>query len=427
MKRFGTALLAIAAALTITAQDFDRYFENRTLRLDYVFAGTNRTQAVYLDKMCSLPGWAGRRHHLKELPLAGNGQITVLDEAAGDTVYRHSFSTLFQEWQSTEEATQTAKSFENVFLVPFPRKPVRIMVTLTDTHNRVVASLEHRADPADILINRKGEDVVLPHKYILRSGEPSQCIDIAFVAEGYTAAETERFYDDCRIATDAILEHEPFASLKDRLNFVAVAAPSAESGVTVPREGLWKSTAVGSHFDTFYSDRYLTTLHLKKLHDLLAGVPYEHIIILANTDTYGGGGIYNSYTLTAAHDRKFRPVVMHEFGHSFGGLADEYYYDDQYETMYPSDTEPWEPNITTLKDFGSKWADMLPKGTAIPTDPSVGEKELFTRVGVFEGAGYQSHGVYRPCRECRMKINEAPVFCPVCRRALERLIRFYTE
>lgn len=426
MKRITATFLAALAALSMQAQDFEQCFEERTLRLDYIFAGTNRTQEIFVDQLCTFPGWAGRRHHLKELPLNGNGQITVCDEASGDTIYRHSFSTLFQEWQSTEEAVRVRKSFENTFLVPFPKRPVRITVTLTDTHNRVCAEMTHRADPKDILIRRL-DGAGIPNRYILRSGDPSRCIDVAFVAEGYTESEMEKFYDDCAVATEAILAHEPFASLKDRFNFVAVASPSQESGVSSPGQGLWRSTAVDSHFDTFYSERYLTTLHLKQLHNLLAGVPYEHIIILANTEQYGGGGIYNSYTLTAAHHALYRPVVVHEFGHSFGGLADEYYYDDQYETMYPSDTEPWEQNITTLKDFPSKWQDMLEEGTPIPTVPSGREEDLYTKVGVYEGAGYQSKGVYRPTQECRMKINESPVFCPVCCRAIDRLVRFYTE
>lgn len=149
---------------------------------------------------------------------------------------------------------------------------------------------------------------------------------------------------------------------------------------------------------------------------MLCGIPYEHIIILANTDTYGGGGIFNSYTLTTAHHSAFRPVVVHEFGHSFAGLADEYYYDDQFSEYYFQDCEPWEQNITTLADFSSKWEDML---------PADGSSDAI--VGVYEGAGYQSKGVYRACPDCRMKTNSAEGFCPVCCRAISRLIEFYTE
>lgn len=427
MKKTILCLALAACCMNSWGQVFEDWFEDATLRLDYIFAGTNRTQDVYVDELVKLKGWAGRRHHLKELPLEGNGQITVCDEATGDTIYRHSFSSLFQEWQGTEEAAKVRKSFENTFLVPFPKQPVWVSVTLTDYHRKPQVTLKHRVDPKDILIRQMNATGKVPFRYIAKGGDPKDCIDVAFVAEGYRQDEMDRFYADCDTAVASILSHEPFASLKSRFNFVAVATPSADSGVSSPGKGIWKHTAVDSHFDTFYSTRYLTTLHLKQLHNLLAGVPYEHIIILANTDQYGGGGIYNSYTLTTAHHATFRPVVVHEFGHSFGGLADEYFYDDQYESMYPSDTEPWEQNITTLKDFSAKWKDMLPEGTPIPTPATGRPDEIYTKIGVYEGAGYQSKGAYRAFQECRMKINEAPAFCPVCKRALERLIRFYTE
>jgi hypothetical protein len=221
----------------------------------------------------------------------------------------------------------------------------------------------------------------------------------------------ETFYKDAQVAMDAIFSHKPFDKYKGSFNFVAVALPSQESGVSVPGEGEWKDTALKAHFNTFYMDRYLTTLRLKNLHDKLAGIPYEHIIILANTDTYGGGGIYNSYTLTTAHHPAFKPVVVHEFGHSFAGLGDEYYYDDMYTEYYYPEAEPWEQNITTLKDFDSKWKDMLDAGQA----------ELL------EGGGYQSKGVWRPAKDCRMHTNKAEEFCPVCQRAISRLIDFYTK
>ncbi len=417
-------------AMPLQAQKFEEHFEEKTLRLDYVFAGTNRTQDIYVDGLCALDGWAGRRHNLSKLPLLGNGQITLCDEVSGDTLYRHSFSTLFQEWQVTEEASRAKKSFENVFLVPYPKRPVNIIVTLTDTHRKVVAELKHRVDPKDILIRRLA-DPGIPARYILKSGDAKHCIDVALVAEGYTAAEMPLFYADCDSAVKAILSHEPFKSMASRFNFIAVASPSEASGVTEPGKGVWKRTAVDSHFNTFYSPRYLTTPHVKQLHNLLAGIPYEHIVILANSDTYGGGGIYNSYTLTTAHHKYFAPVVVHEFGHSFGGLADEYYYDDQYETLFPADTEPWEQNITTLVDFASKWQDMLPAGTPVPTPIELldlnSKADVYERIGVYEGAGYQSKGIYRPVHECRMKNNTAPAFCPVCRRALARLIEFMTH
>ena len=384
--------------------------QDKTLRVDYIFSGTDKSVEISLDEMSCFDGWAGRRVNLDEVPVRGNGQISLTDEASGEVLYRQSFSTLFQEWQTTEEATRVRKSFENVFLLPMPDAQAKVRVELYDFWGNVSASLTHIVDPGDVLI-RKMAPQVSRHQYLLKSGSPEDKIDVVIVAEGYTAEESEMFYNDARIAMDAILAHEPFGQYKDRFNFVAVALESNDSGVSVPGDGEWKDTALKAHFNTFYMDRYLTTLRLKNMHDRLCGIQYEHIVILANTDTYGGGGIYNSYTLTTAHHPAFKPVVVHEFGHSFAGLADEYYYDDQYVEYYYPDCEPWEQNITTLFDFESKWKDML----------DAGEAQLL------EGAGYQSKGVYRGSEDCRMHTNKAEAFCPVCQRAIGRIIEFYTE
>ena len=427
LSRIVVCLLWLTTAAGAVAQDFDHWFINRTLRVDYSFVGTDKEADLSLIELVSSPGWWGRRHHLDSLALRGNGQITMQDAASGDTIYRMSFSSLFQEWQTTEEATRVRRSFENVYLLPFPKRPADVSVELLDNRGAVKASLHHRVDPSDILIRRTDSLPAASHRYITRGGTPDDCIDVAIVAEGYTETEMEAFYADARAATEAIFAHDPFKSLKGRFNVVAVATPSAESGVSRPKQGSWRRTAFGSHFDTFYSDRYLTTLRLRTLHDALAGIPYEHIIILANTDQYGGGGIYNSYVLSSTRHAQFLPVVVHEFGHSFAALADEYAYDDEYSPMYPDGIEPWEQNITTLTRFDAKWADLVPAGTPVPTPPVKSDDGRFSKVGLFEGAGYRSRGVYRPCTDCRMRTNTAPEFCPVCRRAIERLVRYYTH
>ena len=426
MKKKHLLLACLCLCLgAVKAQTFEHYFTNRTLRVDYLFTGNAERQTICVDELSSLPRWAGRRHHLSELPLAGNGQIEMKDAADGTVIYRTSFSALFQEWLETDEARTTAKGFENTFLLPFPRRAVSVEVTLFDSHRQVRARLQHRVDPEDILIRRKGETHVCPHRYLLKSGQADRCIDVAIVAEGYTEAEMDVFYRDAQTACESLFDHEPFRSMKKRFNVVAVASPSEDSGVSIPRLGEWRSTAFGSHFSTFYSDRYLTTSHLKTLHDALAGIDYEHIIVLANTDEYGGGGIYNSYTLTTAHHKDFRPVVVHEFGHSFGGLADEYFYDeDVMNDTYPTDVEPWEQNVTTRVDFASKWQDMIPEGTPLPTPA---DNFNMHEVGLYEGAAYSARGLYRASYNCRMRTNEYPAFCPVCQRALRRLIEFYTE
>jgi len=427
MKKLSILCLCAALYSPIQAQSFNEFFENKTLRTDYIFTGDHQKQEVYLDELACLPHWAGRRDHLSQLPLAGNGEITMKDKATGAIIYRTSFSSLFQEWLGEEEATRVKKGFENSFLLPFPKKEAIVTVSLKNAHQEVCASLTHEIRPDDILIHQRGTAQITPHRYMHQSGSMEDCIDVAILAEGYTEAEMELFYQDAAATCDALFNHEPFKKLKDRFNIVAVASPSTDSGVSIPLKGEWKNTAVGSHFSTFYSDRYLTTSRVKSIHNWLAGIPYEHIIILANTDTYGGGGIYNSYTLTTAHHPMFKPVVVHEFGHSFGGLADEYAYTEAPSPLYPYNIEPWEPNITTLANFESKWKDMVPEGTPIPTPAQTTGNEMYTAVGVYEGAGYSLKGIYRPVTECRMKINEAPAFCPVCQRALERLILFYTE
>jgi len=449
MKKLFTVMAVawFAAVMLVQAQSFSEDFADSTLRLDYVLAGDKNQQHIYFCEALRTSRWAGRRARLTEVPLRGNGQITLSDHATGRLLFVHTFSTLFQEWQATEEATRLERAFQTSFNVPMPKRPVDVKITLTDFHAKVTGEMQHTLDPADILIRRITKSNT-PFYYVwkgqtLTDGEPdiTSCIDLAIVAEGYTHQQMDKFQKDCQRVVDALFAHEPFTSLKSRFNVVAVQAESADSGPSIPHQGRWRWTPSGIHYDTFYTDRYLMTDQMHRLYDLLNGVPFEHIIVLVNSDTYGGGGIYNQLTVSTSDHATFRQVLVHEFGHAYGGLGDEYYYDDAYETMYPADTEPWEPNLTTLVDFQSKWADMLPQGTAIPTPPAKipnfkqikNDKErqqlnaATQRVGVFEGGGYQSKGVYRPAQECRMKINEVEHFCPVCSRALVRITDFYTS
>ena len=410
MKKLLIISLLSSIAISVQAQRFEDFFEDRTLRLDYTFCGDASHQQIYVDELISIPRWYGRRHRLAELPLKGNGDITVRSKADGMVIYRHSFSSLFQEWLSTAESKHVQKSFENVFLVPYPKQPVDITVELRNYHDSVFASMTHTVDPTDILIRKAGERLVTPYVTLQQAADTSRCIHVAYVAEGYQQHEMGTFLEDCKIAMESLFSHEPFRQMQDRFNMIAVMSPSAESGVSEPGKGIWRNTALGAHFDTFYSARYLTTLHLKKMNDVLAGTPYEHIIVLVNGERYGGGGIYNSYTLTDAHGPSFRPVVVHEFGHSFGGLGDEYPYGDD-DPMYFPDTEPWEPNLTTKCDFNGKWEDLVRDGKA----------------GLIEGGGYLTKGVWRGFENCRMRTNEEPEFCLVCQQALIRLINFYTR
>lgn len=448
MKRLLMIMVSVwYVAMIASAQAFENDFQDSTLRLDYVLAGNAKQQHIYYCKASKSARWAGRKARLAEIPLRGNGQIMISDHETGRLLYVHTFSTLFQEWQAEEEATRVDRAFQTSFNVPMPKRPVDVKVTLTDFHAQVKGLLQHTIDPADILIRRIDEPQET-FRYVwtgktLPNGQPdiTSCIDLAIIAEGYSHEEMEKFYTDSRRVVDALFAHEPFTSMKSRFNIVAVATESPKSGPSIPHVGLWRQTPAGVHYDTFYSNRYLMTSEMHRIYDLLSGIPFEHIIVLVNSSTYGGGGIYNQLTVTTSDHPTFRPVLVHEFGHAYGGLGDEYFYDDAYESMYPADTEPWEPNLTTLVDFQSKWADMVPEGTPIPTPrPKPSEKKrgkkltereqlniLTQQVGVFEGGGYQSKGVFRPAQECRMKVNEVENFCPVCSRALVRITDFYTS
>lgn len=423
MKRILLLLFLLQGVLSpLRAEEFSRHFADTTLRLDYTFAGNAEQQLIALRGLQRQRGWWGRRCNLSTVPLRGNGDLSLYDLSTGELLYKTSFSSLFQEWLVTPESATLSRSFEATFLVPMPKREVEVELVLRDNRGRRQCSLRHRIRPEDPLIAHTEQTT--PHTYLHRGGDPREAIDVAIVAEGYTAAEMALFLEDARTATEEILCYAPFSAHREKFNFVAVMSPSEESGVSVPHQGRWYSTAVGSHFTTFYMERYLTTNHVHRLYDWVSGIPCEHLIILANTDTYGGGGIYNSYTLTTAHHPHFKPVVVHEFGHSFGGLGDEYFYEnaDQMDETHQLDHEPWEPNITTLVDFGKKWADMLPApGVVVSTEPTPA-REASYEVGLYEGGGYRTKGVWRPAVVCRMRNNTATRFCPVCERALERVI-----
>lgn len=428
MKHILFLATIIFTTLHSYAQTFSDHFSNETLRVDYIFSGNATQQMVALAELSSFEGWAGRRINLDEVPVRGNGEIRIIDPESDKPLYRQTFSSLFQEWLVTEEASRLSKSFEATFLLPMPRKNVEVEITLLDNEGHKQTSMRHTINPNDKLIRQRADLPTTPHKYLLQSGPSEECIDIAIVAEGYTAEEMATFLEDAKTACDEIFRYEPFAKYKNRFNVVAVMTESTDSGVSVPQDNEWRTTAINSNFMTFYSPRYLTTNSVHLIHDHLSGIAYEHLIILANTDTYGGGGIYNSYTLTTAHHPQFKPVVVHEFGHSFGALADEYFYDEPDHTAgtYKLDYEPWEQNITSLVDFESKWADMIKNKKEIPTEPTKKREKNYT-VGVYEGGGYMTKGMYRPAVVCRMRDNEATQFCPVCQRAIERIIRYNTQ
>ena len=414
------------ASVALYAQEFDANFVDKTLRIDYTLLGNASEQHVALRDMSSTDKWWGRRVNLDNVPLKGNGDLTLYDAETREVIYKTSFSSLFQEWITTPEAKTITKSFEFTLLVPMPQRAVLAEMVIRDNTDKE-SKLAHIIDPNDVLIRNRNNQQAAPHIYTHQGGDSKECIDVVILAEGYRIDELDTFYEDAMITTSEILSYEPFKSHKDKFNFIAVYSASADTNVSVPQDEAWRDTAVGSNFMTFYMERYLTSGEVYAMYDLATNIPCEHFIILANTATYGGGGIYNSYTLTTAHHPSFRPVVVHEFGHSFGGLGDEYFYDtaDNNDEMHSLAHEPWEPNITTLVDFDSKWADMVAEGIEIPTAVTAERSKNYV-VGVYEGGGYRSKGIFRPTDVCRMRNNTAERFCPVCERALERVILHQT-
>lgn len=428
MRRFFTLVaLLVASTAILSAQKFDENFSDSTLRLDYTFLGNASEQHVALRDISETDGWWGRRTNLDSVPLKGNGDLTIYDQQSGKVIYKTSFSSLFQEWITTSEAATVTRSFEFTILVPKPLREAKATLLLRDNVGKE-SSHTFTLNPEDVLIADRSNAEPLPYSYVHKGGDSKECIDVVILAEGYTHEEMDIFIEDANITATEILSYEPFKSYADKFNFIAVLSPSVDSNVSVPQDEAWRTTAVGSNFMTFYMDRYLTSSNVYDMYDLTTNIPCEHLIILANTDTYGGGGIYNSYTLTTAHHVAFRPVVVHEFGHSFGGLGDEYFYvtTDNNDEMHSLTHEPWEPNITTLVDFESKWADMVEEGVEIPTEVTKERTENYT-VGVYEGGGYRAKGIYRPTDVCRMRNNTAERFCPVCERAIERVIKHHVE
>lgn len=420
------ALLLCLTTQNTRAQEFDTYFRDKTLRVNFILGGTSDETNLYIQNLNSINKWYGRRNNLDKLPVEGNAQFELSDRKSGKVIYSNSLSTLFQEWQTYPEAKESRRSFENVILMPMPKDSAVLKIVLRNNHRKIVKTLVQDITPNDILIRETGLHPT-PYNVLLPAKDTARCINIALLAEGYTTQEMDKFLSDAQTATEAIFSHEPFRKFKDRFNVIAVKSASAESGTSVPSKHIWKNTALGSNFDTFYSERYLTTLNMNRVHDWLAGTPYEHIIILVNTDVYGGGGILNFYNLGSTGHKYYKPVIVHEFGHSFAGLADEYAYESEPLELYPTDTEPWEPNITTLVSFKGKWENLIKKGTPVPTPESKKADVIKSRIGLFQGAGYDTKNIYRGMQDCRMKTNTYPDFCTVCQNALEKLIRFYTE
>ena len=415
-------LLAILCNISVFAQsDFDKYFEKKSLRVDFALSGNLKSQSAAIQGLREEPVWGGPVKNLIDKFNYGGYYINVYDKATNKLIYSRGFNTLFEEWRSTEQAE--TQSWTNSASVPFPKVPVYVEITARDKADmQFHPLLKQEVDPKSIFIDRGKLKANKVHQ-IQKNGDSTEKVDLVFIAEGYTADEQEKFVADANRFTEALFATPPFTTRRNDFNVWAVCLVSEESGTDVSGKGIFKNTALNSGYYTFGVDRYLTTPDMKSIRDAVWNVPCDAIFLLINTDMYGGGGMYNFYACGTADNPRTPVVFTHEFGHSFAGLADEYFSSEvAYQDFYNLKYEPWEPNITTLVDFGSKWKDLLPADTPIPTPLDAGHKD---KAGVFEGGGYLSKDIYRPMDHCMMR-DYAP-FCPACSRAILQMVDFLTD
>lgn len=419
------AFAAVPVVFENESVPFDENFVAKTLRIDYLLAGDSASEVAYFVQMKEEPFWGGPRHHLTDPFGYGTYRYAAYDSATKKLLFSRGFCSLFQEWQGTGEAKKMKKAYPMTAVMPFPKNTIRFVIEKKSyATNKFELLFERFINPADYFIGRES---IHPYKVtkIKDSGEPQNHVDVAFLAEGYSSLEMDKFLANARRICDYFMSVEPYSANADKFNFYAIESPSDESGVTIPGKDIYVNTNIHSNFYTFDMDRYLTTSDTRSVYDIAANVPYDVVFVLVNSKRYGGGGFYNHCGQSTVDHKLSDMVAIHEFGHEFAGLADEYFtsavtYSDYYNLKF----EPWEPNITTNINFDSKWKPLIAAETPVPTPRS---DKFKGTTGMFEGGGYLSKGIYSPAMDCRMKSNEAPGFCPVCREAIVKMIGFYSE
>lgn len=417
-------LITVFCSLTCLAQsEFNKHFTKKSLRIDFALSGNSQFQAAAIQQLREEPIWGGPVKNLIDKFNYGGYYVNIYDKANNELIYSRGFNTLFEEWRTTEQAKTETQSWTNSISIPYPKTTVVVEITARDKEDmQFHPLLKMDIDPASIFIDRGKlkENKVTQIQY---KGEPNEKVDLVFIAEGYTASEQDKFVADARKFSETLFQTPPYTTQRENFNIWAVNLISEDSGTDVSGKGIYKNTALNSGYYTFGVDRYLTTQDMKSIRDAVWNVPCDAVFILVNTDSYGGGGMYNLYAMGTADNEQTQHVFVHEFGHSFAGLADEYFSSEvAYQDFYNLKYEPWEPNITTLVDFDSKWKDLLPANTPVPTPLDNAHKD---KAGVFEGGGYIAKGIYRPMDHCMMR-DYAP-FCPACSRAILRMIDFLSD
>ncbi|MDA3781051.1 MAG: M64 family metallo-endopeptidase, partial [Bacteroidales bacterium] len=369
------------------------------------------------------PFWGGNKNNLIEEFNYGNYKLEVFD-TNGNEIYSRGFCSLFEEWQTTDEAKKNNKSFYQTVTFPYPKHKVNIKISSRKWNGEFENIFNTTIDPQDYFINPELR-LKFNYKKLVNNGSTEKKVDLAILAEGYTKTEMKKFEMDATKMVEFLFEQAPFDKMKNYFNIWLVYSESEESGTDIPGERVYKKTIMNSNFYTFDSERYLTSEDVQSVRDIAANVPYDQICIIVNTPKYGGGGIYNHYSIFSADHAISDKVFVHEFGHAFAGLGDEYYNSStSYNDYYNLEIEPWQPNITTLTNFGNKWNDMINDTIPVPT-PRI--RKYKNTIGVFEGGGYMAKGIFSPAMDCRMKTNRAKSFCSVCQKAIADMIIFLSE
>jgi hypothetical protein len=466
--------------------DFDDYFIDKTMRLDYFHIGDAKEEFITLDQVYQQGIWAGSKKNLIDHFDNGRYYIKIYDVPSGKLIFSKGFDCYFGEYKTTDSALKGVKrTYHESALIPYPKAKIKFTLEVRDRENRLCPLFHKEINPDGVtVIKEKLEEGVKVFK-IVKNGDPHQKVDIAFIAEGYTGKEEAKVKADLERFTQVFFNHEPYKTYKNNFNIYGVFKPSAESGCDEPTHGIFKNTTLSTSFNSLGSPRYLLTEDNKALQDIAAHVPYDALFIMINQKRYGGGGIYNFFCTFTVDNQWYEYLFLHEFGHSFAGLGDEYYTSSvAYNEFYPRGVEPAEPNITALLNPKNlKWRSFMTPGIEIPTpwekedfdkmdldyqkirgkinqeiarmkregtpkeelekleekseklsrehankmDEYLRKSKFWEKVGAFEGAGYSAQGLYRPMVDCLMFTKGKKPFCKVCEQAVVRVIKHYSE
>ncbi len=448
---------------------FESYFLDKTMRLDYFHAGTAVEEHFSTDRIVSDGIWSGSKKALIDDLKLGLYYFEVIDKESKTLLYTRGFASIFGEWQTIPEASEKWGTFHESMRFPWPLKPVTVILQKRDPLNNFSTIWTTDIDPASRKVNPA--DLIHTNKVdiISQNGPASVKVDLVILGDGYSKDEMEKFRKDAARLSGYLMSAEPFKSHSKDFNIRAIETPSESSGVNKPHHKVSKRTPLSVHYGAFDSERYALSFDNKTIRDVASEVPYDLMVIMINERTYGGGGIYNLYTIVVADNKFSEYIMIHEMGHHMAALADEYYTSAVSYEIPEVKVEPWETNLTALFDKNNlKWKDLVDNGTPLPTPwnkeefdksgysiqkerdslraamvPETVMEDLFTRqmnkeneyfakekfkdnAGAFEGAGYLAKGLYRPQVDCIMYTRHL-VFCKVCRRSIEKVIDQYVN